>query len=115
MLLLIILPTLPTLDPDLDFTPYHDSLRSGNKIFHPGIFIEIQSERLLSRDEFLSHSTVNPLSLLFDNLLSFLFENEDKVFNPGFPDFEDSRAYSIHKSYTSSSSFWESQYPNLID
>ncbi|GKC11766.1 hypothetical protein Tco_1008548 [Tanacetum coccineum] len=78
-----ILPTLPTLDPDLDFTPYHDSLRSGNKIFHPGIFIEIQSERLLSRDEFFISFIRDPLSLLFDNLLSFSFENEDKVFNPG--------------------------------
>ncbi|GJQ94327.1 hypothetical protein Tco_0005466 [Tanacetum coccineum] len=38
-----ILPTLPTLDPDLDFTPSHDSLGSGNKIFDPGIFIEVQS------------------------------------------------------------------------
>nr|GEY72026.1 hypothetical protein [Tanacetum cinerariifolium] len=36
-----ILPTLPTLDSDLDFTPSHDSLRSGNKIFDPGIFIEV--------------------------------------------------------------------------
>ncbi|GJV95705.1 hypothetical protein Tco_1547282 [Tanacetum coccineum] len=35
-----ILPTLPTFDPDLDFTPSHDSLGSGNKIFDPGIFIE---------------------------------------------------------------------------
>nr|GEZ63810.1 hypothetical protein [Tanacetum cinerariifolium] len=31
-----ILPTLPTLDLDLDFTPSHNSLRSGNKIFDPG-------------------------------------------------------------------------------
>ncbi|GJW47385.1 hypothetical protein Tco_0079031 [Tanacetum coccineum] len=36
-----ILPTLPTFDPDLDFTPSHDSLGSGNKIFDPGIFIEV--------------------------------------------------------------------------
>ncbi|GKD17901.1 hypothetical protein Tco_1207059, partial [Tanacetum coccineum] len=36
-----ILPTLPTFDPDSDFTPYHDSLGSGNKIFDPGIFIEV--------------------------------------------------------------------------
>ncbi|GKF21828.1 hypothetical protein Tco_0070466 [Tanacetum coccineum] len=47
-----ILPTLPNLDPDLDFTPSHDFLGSGNKIFDPGILIEVQSERLLSRDEF---------------------------------------------------------------
>ncbi|GJU46229.1 hypothetical protein Tco_1203495 [Tanacetum coccineum] len=48
-----ILPTLPTLAPDSDFTPSHDSLGSGNKIFDPGIFIEFSSK------------------------------NEDKVFNPG--------------------------------
>ncbi|GKG17217.1 hypothetical protein Tco_0362174, partial [Tanacetum coccineum] len=30
-----ILPILPTLDSDLDFTPSHDSLDSGNKIFDP--------------------------------------------------------------------------------
>nr|GEY23981.1 hypothetical protein [Tanacetum cinerariifolium] len=36
-----ILPTLPTLDPDLNFTPSHDSLGSGNKIFDPRIFIEV--------------------------------------------------------------------------
>nr|GEW70769.1 hypothetical protein [Tanacetum cinerariifolium] len=47
-----IFPTLPTLDSDLDFTPSHDSLGSENKIFDPGIFIEVQSERLLSREEF---------------------------------------------------------------
>ncbi|GKA38577.1 hypothetical protein Tco_0731128 [Tanacetum coccineum] len=55
-----ILPTQPTLDSD--FTPSDDSLGSGleisfpsgsrNKIFDPGIFIEVQSERLLSRDAF---------------------------------------------------------------
>ncbi|GJY24886.1 hypothetical protein Tco_0399612 [Tanacetum coccineum] len=36
-----ILPTLPTLDPNLDFTPSHDSLGSGIKIFDPGIFIKV--------------------------------------------------------------------------
>ncbi|GKB32875.1 hypothetical protein Tco_0872276 [Tanacetum coccineum] len=77
-----ILPTLPTLDPDLDFTPSHDSLGSGNKIFDPGIFIEVQSERLLSRDEFSISFIRDPLSSVFDTLLPFLSENEDKVFNP---------------------------------
>ncbi|GJV56856.1 hypothetical protein Tco_1457861 [Tanacetum coccineum] len=58
--MLNILPTQPTLDSD--FTPLDDSLGFGlevyfpsgsrNKIFDPGIFIEVQSERLLSRDEF---------------------------------------------------------------
>ncbi|GJY86303.1 hypothetical protein Tco_0500329 [Tanacetum coccineum] len=78
-----ILPTLPTLDPDLDFTPSHDSLGSGNKIFDPGIFIEVQSERLLSRDEFSISFIRDPLSPVFDTLLPFLSKNEDKVFNPG--------------------------------
>nr|GEV81753.1 reverse transcriptase domain-containing protein [Tanacetum cinerariifolium] len=73
-----ILPTLPTLDPDLDFTPSHDFLGSENKIFDPGIFIEVQSERLLSREEFsIIHDP------LFDTLLLFSSENEDKVFKPG--------------------------------
>ncbi|GJR99069.1 hypothetical protein Tco_0315578 [Tanacetum coccineum] len=58
--MLNILPTQSTLDSD--FTPLDDSLRSGlvvsfptgsrNKIFDPEIFIEVQSERLLSRDAF---------------------------------------------------------------
>ncbi|GJT24319.1 hypothetical protein Tco_0894256 [Tanacetum coccineum] len=78
-----ILPTLPTLDPDLDFTPSHDSLGFGNKIFDPGIFIEVQSERLLSRDEFPISFIRDPLSPVFDTLLPFSSKNEDKVFNPG--------------------------------
>ncbi|GKA09916.1 hypothetical protein Tco_0689349 [Tanacetum coccineum] len=58
--MLNILPTQPTLDSD--FTPSDDSLGSGpevsfpsgsrNKIFDPGIFIKVQSERLLSWDAF---------------------------------------------------------------
>ncbi|GJZ72945.1 hypothetical protein Tco_0637091 [Tanacetum coccineum] len=79
-----ILPTLPTLDLDLDFTPSHDSLGSGNKIFDLGIFIEVQSERLLSRDKFSISFIRDPLYLVFDTLLPFSSENEDKVFNPGF-------------------------------
>ncbi|GJZ17335.1 hypothetical protein Tco_0553458, partial [Tanacetum coccineum] len=78
-----ILPTLPTFDPDLDFTPSHDSLGSGNTIFDPGIFIEVQSERLLSRDEFSISFIRDPLSPVNDTLLPFSSENEDKVFNPG--------------------------------
>nr|GEW52947.1 hypothetical protein [Tanacetum cinerariifolium] len=75
-----ILPTLPTLDPDLDFTPFHDSLRSGNKIFDSEIFIEVQSERLLSREEFFISFICDPLYPVFDTLLPFSSENEDKVF-----------------------------------
>ncbi|GJX87780.1 putative reverse transcriptase domain-containing protein, partial [Tanacetum coccineum] len=83
VLMPIILLTLPTLDPDSDFTPYHDSLGSGNKIFYPGIFIEVQSERLLSRDEFSISFIRDPLSSVFDTLLPFSSKNEDKVFNLG--------------------------------
>ncbi|GJS62911.1 hypothetical protein Tco_0677475, partial [Tanacetum coccineum] len=78
-----ILPTLPTLDPDPDFTPSHDSLEFGNKIFDPGIYIEVQSERLLSRDEFSISFIRDPLSPVFDTLLLFSSKNKDKVFNPG--------------------------------
>ncbi|GJS79751.1 hypothetical protein Tco_0729632 [Tanacetum coccineum] len=53
-----ILPTLPTFDPNLDFTPSHDSLGSENKIFDPGIFIGVQSERFYHGMNFLSHSFV---------------------------------------------------------
>ncbi|GKA37712.1 hypothetical protein Tco_0724277, partial [Tanacetum coccineum] len=77
------LPTLPTLDPDSDFTPYHGSLGSRNKIFNPRIFIEVQSERLLSRDGFSISFIRDPLYLVFDTLLPFSFENKDKVFKPG--------------------------------
>nr|GEY98583.1 hypothetical protein [Tanacetum cinerariifolium] len=78
-----ILPTLPSLDPDLDFTPSHDSLGSRNKIFDPRIFIKVQSVRLLSREEFSISFTRNPLYPVFDTLLPFSSENEDKVFKPG--------------------------------
>ncbi|GJV95158.1 hypothetical protein Tco_1546735 [Tanacetum coccineum] len=78
-----ILPTLPTFDPDSDFTPSHDSLGSGKKILNPGIFIAVQSERLLSRDEFSISFIRDPLSPVFDTLLLFSSKNEDNVFNPG--------------------------------
>ncbi|GJR77002.1 hypothetical protein Tco_0089367 [Tanacetum coccineum] len=78
-----ILPTLSTFDPELDFTLSHDSLGFRNKIFDPGIFIEVQSERLLSWDEFSISFIHDPLCLVFDLLLPFSSKNEDKVFNPG--------------------------------
>ncbi|GKB25802.1 hypothetical protein Tco_0865203 [Tanacetum coccineum] len=53
------------------------------QIFDPGIFIEVQSERLLSRDEFSISFIRDSLSPVFDTLLPFSFENKDKVFNPG--------------------------------
>nr|GEU35116.1 hypothetical protein [Tanacetum cinerariifolium] len=61
----------------------HQMLRSKNKIFNPGIFIEVQSERLLSWEKFSISFTCDPLYLVFDTLLLFSSENKDKVFKPG--------------------------------
>ncbi|GKC66592.1 hypothetical protein Tco_1099190 [Tanacetum coccineum] len=110
-----ILPTLPTLDPDLDFTPSHDSLGSENKIFNPRIFIEVQSERLLSRDEFSISFIRDSLSLVFDTLLPFSSENKGK----DCLDFKDSRARGfIHRPLDLQSFaclYWEFDILNLID
>ncbi|GJR78837.1 hypothetical protein Tco_0149622 [Tanacetum coccineum] len=71
------------LDPDLDFTLSLMIPRYPNKNFDPGIFIEVQSERLLSSDEFSILFICDPLFPVIDTLLSFSSENEDKVFNHG--------------------------------
>ncbi|GKB08623.1 hypothetical protein Tco_0836935 [Tanacetum coccineum] len=78
---------------DSDFTLSSDSLGSDlvvsfpsgtrNKIFDPGIFIEVQSKRFLSPNEFSISFIRDPLSPVFDTLLLFSSENEDNVFNPG--------------------------------
>ncbi|GKB28327.1 hypothetical protein Tco_0867728 [Tanacetum coccineum] len=88
-----VLPTHPTLHLDSDFTLSSDSLGSDlvvsfpsgtrNKIFDPGIFIEVQSKRFLSPNEFSISFMRDPLSPVFNTLLPFSSENEDKVFNPG--------------------------------
>ncbi|GJS92866.1 hypothetical protein Tco_0799834 [Tanacetum coccineum] len=75
-----ILPTHPTLHMDFDFIPSHNDLGSDldvsspsgdrNKIYDPGICIEVESTRFLAT-----------LSPMIDTLLPFLSENEDKVFN----------------------------------
>ncbi|GJU14409.1 hypothetical protein Tco_1142375 [Tanacetum coccineum] len=87
------LPTHPTRHLDSDFTLSSDSPGSDlvvsfpsgtrNKIFDPGIFIEVQSEKFLSRDEFSISFIRDPLSPLINTLLPFLSKNEDNVFNPG--------------------------------
>ncbi|GJT66776.1 hypothetical protein Tco_1018256 [Tanacetum coccineum] len=51
-----------------------------NKIFDPGIFIEVQSEKFLSRDEFSISFIRDPLSPVINTLLPFLSKNEDNVF-----------------------------------
>ncbi|GJR48005.1 putative reverse transcriptase domain-containing protein [Tanacetum coccineum] len=53
------------------------------KIFDPGIFIEVQSKRFLSPNEFSISFVRDPLSPVFDTLLPFLSKNEDKVVNYG--------------------------------
>ncbi|GJY15835.1 hypothetical protein Tco_0386257 [Tanacetum coccineum] len=65
-----VLPTHPTLQLDSDFTLFR-------------IFIEVQSKRFLSPNEFSISFICDPLSLVFDTLLPFSSENEDNVFNPG--------------------------------
>ncbi|GJS65808.1 hypothetical protein Tco_0680372 [Tanacetum coccineum] len=54
-----------------------------NKIFDPVIFIEVQSKRFLSPNEFSISFMRDPLFSVFNTLLPFLSKNEDKVFNPG--------------------------------
>ncbi|GKF27180.1 hypothetical protein Tco_0083074, partial [Tanacetum coccineum] len=56
-----------------------------NEIFDPGIFIEVKSKRFLSPNEFSISFIRDPLSTVFDTLLSFSSENEEKNFNPGSP------------------------------
>ncbi|GKE05814.1 hypothetical protein Tco_1397832, partial [Tanacetum coccineum] len=87
------LPTHPTLHLDSDFTISSDSpgfdlvvsFPSGtrNKIFDLGIFIEVQSKKFLSRDEFSISFIRDPLSPVIDTLLPFLSKNKDKVVNSG--------------------------------
>ncbi|GJW52796.1 hypothetical protein Tco_0096881 [Tanacetum coccineum] len=77
-----ILPTHPTLHMDFDFIPSHNDLGSDldvsspsgdrNKIYDPGICIEVESTRFLAT-----------LSPVIDTLIPFSSENDDKVFNHG--------------------------------
>ncbi|GJZ13952.1 hypothetical protein Tco_0549182 [Tanacetum coccineum] len=74
-------PEPPDVEIFFDFKP--DTGVLTTKIFDPGIFIEVQTERLLSRDEFSISFIHDPLSPVFDTLLPFSSKNEDKVFKPG--------------------------------
>ncbi|GJS64648.1 hypothetical protein Tco_0679212 [Tanacetum coccineum] len=88
-----VLPTLPTLCQDLDFTLSTDfsgsdlvvsfPFRNKNKTFDMGISIEVQSKRFLSLNKFSISFISDPLSLVLETLLPFSSENDDKVFNPG--------------------------------
>ncbi|GKC31362.1 hypothetical protein Tco_1038656 [Tanacetum coccineum] len=100
-----ILPTHPALHMDFDFIPSINALRSDlnvsspfgdrNKIYDPGICIEVESTRLLA-----THSPV------IDTLLPFLSENEDKVFNHGVLAYkEKSPPSSSHQGFKASKPF----------
>ncbi|GJV10429.1 hypothetical protein Tco_1351970 [Tanacetum coccineum] len=75
-----ILPTHPTLHMDFDFIPSHNDLisdldvsspfRDRNKIYDPGICIEVESTRFLAT-----------FSFVIDTLIPFSSNNENKVFN----------------------------------
>ncbi|GKA28138.1 hypothetical protein Tco_0714306 [Tanacetum coccineum] len=100
-----ILPTHPALQLDFDFIPSHNDLGSNlddsspsgdrNKIYDPGICIEVESTRILA-----------PLSPVIDTLLPFSSKNEDKVFNHGVLAYkEKSPPSSSHRGFKASKLF----------
>ncbi|GJU28549.1 hypothetical protein Tco_1167170 [Tanacetum coccineum] len=108
-----ILPTHPTLHMDFDFIPSHNDLGSDfdvsspsedrNKIYNPGICIEVESTRFLA-----THSPV------IDTLLPFSSENEDKVFNHDvLASKEKSPPSSTHRGFKASKLFHQKS-PMLI-
>ncbi|GKE25534.1 hypothetical protein Tco_1440918 [Tanacetum coccineum] len=108
-----VLPTHPTFQLDSDFTLSSDSLGSDlvvyfpsgtrNKIFDPGICIEVESTRFLA-----THSPV------IDTLLPFSSENKDKVFNHGvLASKEKSTPSSSHRGFKASKLFHQKS-PMLI-
>ncbi|GJR99565.1 hypothetical protein Tco_0316074 [Tanacetum coccineum] len=101
-----ILPTHPTLLMDFDFIPSHDvssPYGDRNKIYDPGICIEVKSTRFLA-----------PLSTVIDTLLPFSSENEVKVFNHGVLAYkEKSPPSSSHRGLKASKLFHQKS-PMLI-
>ncbi|GJR08306.1 hypothetical protein Tco_0790958 [Tanacetum coccineum] len=100
-----ILLTHPTLYMDFDFISSHNDLGSDldvsspsgdrNKIYDPGICIEVESTRFLAT-----------LSPVIDTLLSFSSKNEDKVFNHGvLASKEKSPPSSSHQGFKASKLF----------
>ncbi|GKE48381.1 hypothetical protein Tco_1479639 [Tanacetum coccineum] len=103
----------PTIHMDFDFIPSHNDLGSDlnvsspsgdrNKIYDPGICIEVESARFL-----VTHS------LVIDTLLPFLSENNDKVFNHGvLASKEKSPPSSSHPGFKASKLFHQKS-PMLI-
>ncbi|GJT73277.1 hypothetical protein Tco_1032563 [Tanacetum coccineum] len=100
-----ILPTHPTLHMDFDFIPSHNDLGSDldvsspsedrNKIYDPGICIEVESTRFLA-----THF------LVIDTLLPFSSKNKHKVFNYGvLASKEKSPSSSSHRGFKASKLF----------
>ncbi|GJZ28790.1 hypothetical protein Tco_0573437 [Tanacetum coccineum] len=96
--------THPTLHMDFDFIPSNDlgsdldvssPFGDRNKIYDPGICIEVESMRFLA-----THSPV------IDTLLPFSSENKDKVFNHGvLASKEKSLPSSSHRGFKASKLF----------
>ncbi|GKB64544.1 hypothetical protein Tco_0920730 [Tanacetum coccineum] len=97
-----ILPTYPAIQLDFNFIPSHNDLGSDldnsspsgdrNKIYDPGICIEVESKRFLST-----------LSPVIDTLLPFSSKNENKVFNHGVLAYkEKSPPSSSHRGFKAS-------------
>ncbi|GJW09606.1 hypothetical protein Tco_1575433, partial [Tanacetum coccineum] len=107
-----ILPTHPALQLDFDFIPSNDlgsdlnassPSRDRNKIYNPGICIEVKSTRFLST-----------LSPVINTLLPFSSENEDKVFNHGvLASKEKSPSSPSHRGFKASKLFHQKS-PMLI-
>ncbi|GJU06544.1 hypothetical protein Tco_1122974 [Tanacetum coccineum] len=100
-----ILPTHPTFHIDFNFITSHNDLGSNldvsspsgvrNKIYDPGICIEVKSTRFLA-----THSP------MIDTLLPFSSKNEDKAFNHGvLASKEKSPPYSSHRGFKASKLF----------
>ncbi|GJW79799.1 hypothetical protein Tco_0143774 [Tanacetum coccineum] len=100
-----ILPTHPTLHMNFDFISSHNDLGSDldlsspsgdrNKIYDPGICIEVESTRFLA--------TYSPV---IDTLLPFSSKNKDKVFNHGvLASKEKSPPSSSHRGFKASKLF----------
>ncbi|GJR48429.1 hypothetical protein Tco_1316532 [Tanacetum coccineum] len=99
-----ILPTHPALLIDFDFIPSNDlesdldgssPSEDRNKIYDPGICIEVESMRFLT--------TLPPV---IDTLLPFSSDNEDKVFNHGVLAYkEKSPPFSSHRGFKASKLF----------
>ncbi|GJW45347.1 hypothetical protein Tco_0074146, partial [Tanacetum coccineum] len=106
-----ILPTHPALQLDFDFIYSNDlgsdldvSSPSGdrNKIYDPGICIEVESTGILA-----------PLPPVIYTLLTFSFENEDKVFNHGVLAPKEKSPPSLHRGFKASKVFHQKS-PMLI-